>query len=385
MIGQTIAIFLDAYRELNARKLFWLTIGLTLLVVGAFACVGINEQGIRLLVWDIPIPFLNTLVLPSKAFFYKLMFFALGFEIWLTWAATILALISTAPLIPDFISSGAIDLSLAKPIGRFRLFLTKYLAGLTFVAIQVIVFAGASYLVLGLRGGTWEPSLFISIPIVLLFFSYLYVVSALIGLITRSTIAALLGAILFWFVVFIIQTTEAVFVLQRVTYDQAAAILETDEREKQARIDGLPPEAGGDAPGSADQAAQRARLEEQLADIRTRLESCRRDQDRWAFLSSIGYAVKTVLPKTGETMGLLERALISTGEWETFANARETQPVNRFDNGRVHGVRVSNRSIGIQVEREMRARSPVWIVGTSLGFEAVLLLGCAWYFCRRDF
>jgi len=25
MIGQTLAIFLDAYRELNSRKLFWMT------------------------------------------------------------------------------------------------------------------------------------------------------------------------------------------------------------------------------------------------------------------------------------------------------------------------------------------------------------------------
>src|SRR3954465_12840878 len=143
MIRQTLALLLDAYRELNARKLFWIVLSISLLVAAAFASVGITENGVSLLGWEIHIAFVNARVLPSKAFFYKFLFYHFGFGFWLTWAATILALISTAGLIPDFVPSGAIDPPLAKPIGRVRLFITKYLASLLFVAIQVSLFTAA--------------------------------------------------------------------------------------------------------------------------------------------------------------------------------------------------------------------------------------------------
>jgi hypothetical protein len=34
--------------------------------------------------------------------------------------------------------------------------------------------------------------------------------------------------------------------------------------------------------------------------------------------------------------------------------------------------------------RELRGRPVLWVVGTSLGFEAVVLALGAWVFCRRD-
>src|SRR5205085_9269224 len=106
-----------------------------------------------------------------------LMFSELGVGIWLTFAALILAIVSTASLFPDLITGGAIDLYLSKPISRLRLILTKYATGLLFVALQVLVFCAASFLVIGLRGGVWEPRLFLAVPIVLCFFSYLFCIS----------------------------------------------------------------------------------------------------------------------------------------------------------------------------------------------------------------
>jgi hypothetical protein len=38
-----------------------------------------------------------------------------------------------------------------------------------------------------------------------------------------------------------------------------------------------------------------------------------------------------------------------------------------------------------QIDRTMRARPISWVIGTSLAFEAVVLLLAAWVFCRRDF
>ena len=121
----------------------------------------------------------------------------------------ILAVISTAAIVPDFVSGGAVELALSKPIGRVRLFLTKYFMGLLFVTLQVGVFSLASFLVIGLRGGAWEPRLFMAIPIVVGVFSFLFCVSALVGLLTRSTIAALLLTLLFWIFLFILNAADS--------------------------------------------------------------------------------------------------------------------------------------------------------------------------------
>ncbi len=204
---QTWAIFLEAYRNLNSKKLFWLVLILSALVVMAFACLGINENGLKIAFWQIDNNVLNTKQMPPDQF-YKAMFVQIGIGIWLSWLATILAIISTAGIFPDLLTSGSIDLFVSKPISRLRLFITEYAAGLLFVALQVTIFSAACFLVIGLRGGAWEPGLFLAVPIMVCFFSYLFSVSTLLGVLTRSTVAALLLTLLFWFFVWAIGTAE---------------------------------------------------------------------------------------------------------------------------------------------------------------------------------
>src|SRR5687768_13100422 len=208
VIGQTLAMFLDAYRELNAKKMFWIVLVLSGLVVLVFAAVGVKDEKLTLLWFDTPIP-----VIFPRAELYKLMFSAFGISIWLAFAATILALISTASIFPDFISGGSIDLYLSKPISRLRLFVTKYLTGLLFVALQVGIFAAASYFVIGIRGGVWENGIFLAVPLVVCFFSYLFSLCVLFGVMTRSTLAAVLLTILCWFFLFCLDRGEVSLLL----------------------------------------------------------------------------------------------------------------------------------------------------------------------------
>jgi len=112
---QTLAIFIDAYRELNSRRLFWITLMLSALVVAIFALPGIDETGISLAGGHFEM-FFNTSVI-SREVFYKTAFVQFGIGIWLSWIATILALVSTAGMVPDLISSGSVELVLSKPIG----------------------------------------------------------------------------------------------------------------------------------------------------------------------------------------------------------------------------------------------------------------------------
>jgi ABC-type transport system involved in multi-copper enzyme maturation permease subunit len=367
MMTQTLAILHDAYRELNAKKLFWIVLALSGVVVLAFATLGINAEGLQFLWWTVNIPEinLNTEVM-SKEMFYKSMFQNLGIGLWLTWIATVLALVSTASIFPEFISSGSIDLMLSKPIGRFRLFLTKYMAGLLFVALQVLVFSLCSFFVIGIRGGAWEPSLFLAVPVVVLFFSYLFSVCALLGMLTRSTIASILLTILVWFLVSSIGSTENILLDVRIAAEMRVANGTRQVEQLEGRLAG--------AEDDEARASWRARLEEKQGHLETALGQ-RRMLTRW---HDGFFAGKTILPKTAETVALLDRVLTSDEDLENFVRG---QP-QRADDSDIY---IDQREKGLELQKRIRARSLTWVVGTSLGFEAVMLALAGWIFCRRDF
>lgn len=376
MIRQTTALLLDAYRELNAKKLFWIVLGLSLLFAGSLGMITNNEQGLKILFWDVPIPMFSTGVV-SKATFFKMMFIGVGFKLWLAWAASILALISTASMIPDFVSGGSIELTLSKPISRLRLFFTKYASGLLFVAIQVTVFATASFLIIGLRGGAWLPGLFIAVPLTVLFFSYLFAVCAFVGLLTRSTMTAFLVTILLWGSVWVIHAAESGIILQlKIRQEIVAASLLVDVQSRESEL----AEMQQDADADQDRVS---RLEERLGERQGDLEGAEKLRDRLVKAHAILYAVKTVLPKTSETMDLLDRSLVKTTETEAFQDVASGNDSADFGGSR--GVRVSQREVMRQMEETLRGRSLAWVLGTSIAFELVVLGAGAFVFCRRDF
>jgi len=351
---QTLAILLDAYRELNHRKLFWIALALSGLVVVAVACIGVTDRGVSLLHWQIDITGVNDTVFPP-ATFYKMIFVGLGVSLWLAWVATILALITTAGIIPDLVSSGSIDLMVSKPISRARLFLTKFVGGLLFSTLQVAVFATASFLVIGLRGGVWEPGVFWAIPLVILFFSYLYSFCALVGLITRSTVASLLLTLLFWFACSMLWTA---FVL--VNTGRIANALDI------ASIERIISERRRDRGEQTD-----------VSKLQSDLERAKSWEPFWVRISRIGEWVVTPIPKTAATIELLQRQLIEQADLPKPPDDNNESP---FAGGRVRPRDLQKASIEWQ-----GTFSPSWIIGTSLGFEVVILGLSCWIFSRRDY
>lgn len=235
---QTLAIFIDAYRELNSKKLFWISISISLAVVLALAIPTQTQNGMSIFGAKLengPFQLLGSNGV-SPAAFYKFIYSWIGINLWLGWGATILALISTASMIPDLVSSGSIELTLSKPLARLRLFLTKYAAGLVFVGLQAAMFALGTMLVIGIRSGTWDPRPLLVVPIMILFFSFLHCVSVLVGLVTRSTLMALLTVVLVWLGIWAVQTAEGILLTQRVQAERQ--ITRTDEQLKSLR-DGL--------------------------------------------------------------------------------------------------------------------------------------------------
>ncbi|MCI0362876.1 MAG: hypothetical protein L0Y44_07455 [Phycisphaerales bacterium] len=369
-MSQTLGIFLEAYREINARKLFWVTLAISGIVVLAFAFIGIHEDGLTIIAWDVSVPFLNSKIIPP-ATFYKSMFAGMGVKFWLGWLATILALVSTAGIFPEFISSGSIDLALSKPIGRLRLFLTKYASGLVFVALQVTVFSVASFFVLGLKGKTWEPAVFLAIPIVTIFFSYLFSVCVLLGLLTRSTVAALLLTLLVWFGIFGIHTFESAILVFRLTSKQQLALSQRAVERESIIVERFRQRTEPTDPSIIQSAEQR------LADRKKELESNQSTIGKLEIAHNIAMGVKTVLPKTAETIGLLERWLIDLAELPEQPEDDRAKAMREFD--------IDQQQLQEEAILEVRNRSAFWVMGTSLIFEAVVVGLAAWIFCRRDF
>jgi hypothetical protein len=358
---QTWALLRDAYRELNHRKLFWVTMAISGIVVLAFAAMGNNEDGLTVLYWTIPIRVLSTDFF-SHGEFYKFIFSELGIGFWLTWIATILAVISTASIFPDFVGSGSIDLMLSKPISRTRLFLTKFMTGLLFVALQVTVFTIASMLVIGIRGGEWEPWILISIPLVVIFYSYLFCVQAVVGMITRSAIASIIAVMLFWMLCFGLQAADGITLAAKVTFEVA---VERDQRRLDAQQKMLEKD---------DQSVRRKRVEtiqEELVDNQETLET----------LSSVNYWLhlsNSILPKTAETIDILTRTL------DTNADMRG--PNSEGSEEDMFGVMVNRQDFAERMESEIdESHSKTWVLGTSLLFEAVVLAFGALWFARKDF
>jgi ABC-type multidrug transport system fused ATPase/permease subunit len=382
ILRQTAALFVDAYRELNARKLFWITMVLSGLVVLIFALVGIDQRGISFAGLRFDFAGVTSNEIP-KDVFYLGLFSSIGISIWLTWVATILALISTSSIFPDLITGGAIETVLSKPIGRIRLFLTKFATGLLFVALQVGVFSLLSFVVIGVRGGVWEPGIFLAVPIVVVFFSYLFAVNALLGLLTRSTIAALLVTGVFWFVLFILNAGDAMLVQfreqTRYVYEAQAKRVERAEEfavnsVRQARQrEGLPHENYE----PTDEEMQRANPALSIVRMRaSESEDELRQLQRW---SGLVFGVKSVLPKTGETADLLERHLIDLDAISFDGDGEGTQAGDDGD------VDIDMDVVSRRVQEVFRSRDVAWVLGTSLAFEAVILGVCCLIFARRDF
>lgn len=404
IVQQTGAIFLEAYRELNARKLFWVVLSLSGLVVLAMGSVGIDESGITLLGYEILPGVITTAQVPRDAF-YKFLFVSVGVPVWLTWAATILALVSTAGVIPDMLQAGAIDVVLSKPISRVRLYVTKYFSALLFAGLQVVVFSAASFLVIGLRGESWEWKVFLAVPLVLCFYSYIYCVCALVGLLTRSTMTALLAAIGFWMLVFASHATEQAFLAVKATTEIRVTALAADVKARQERLAereeaaarGEPAAGEGRANGKGvmgtivqalKPAENLEREREAVERAQERLEKARATLRKRQKGHAIAMGVKSVLPKTSETMQILQRELLSLSELAAITQAGDDPVVVHVqEDGEDEELAALGDQRGTQdaVTRVMRGRSVWWIIGTSLLFEALVVGASARVFSRRDF
>lgn len=379
-MNQTWALLVDGYRELASRKLFWFALGISLLIVLAFAAIGIDDKGWSILWWHFDHEFVNAKAIePAK--FYRGMFENFGVPVWLAWGATILGIVSTGSIFPDLIASGSIDLILAKPISRTRLFLVKYATGLFFSGLQVAVFTAACFLTFGLRGGVWIPSIFWAVPIMVLYFSFLYCVCALLGLLTRSALTSIIFTMIFWIILFLLNFADGFVINMRVQNDinreRTAVRFEKQETAALSTWKKANPEAAREP--TADELDKSNPFLVESRRRRKELESS--SSMLLMFERSVG-AAKAILPKTTETFEVLKRqigpSLSERRDTEAQAEEGEFSIFSQMNDR-------DRRDFERRREEVMAKRTTFWVLSTSIAFEVVVLGIAGWIFRRRDF
>ena len=391
VVRQTTALFGDAVRRLRAAKLFWIALALSALVGGVIGVVGIDDTG-----WSVPFfghvndPVNNTTIQPAEAF-YRWIFIDFGVAIWLAYGATLLGLVSTASLIPSLIDEGSVDLYLSRPLGRIRLLLTRYATGLLFVAAQALCFAVVAIAVFAVRAGVFLPDLLWCVVYTTLLFSFLYCVSALVGLLSGNTLAALLATGLLWAFVFAVDWAEFGVLFSRETNRVSVELAEQQLARAEvveSRFNG-PNSTAGEAP-RAFATTQRSAAADRLADAEESLATTAR-------IHQLVYWIKAPFPKLGETNALMRRHLIDAATVDRVRDAKLAENEANVEasvdgNDRIteqqkdeqRGLLLSMMRGGSAASEAYGERSLWWSIGTGLAFEGIVVLLCCVIFWRRD-
>jgi ABC-type transport system involved in multi-copper enzyme maturation permease subunit len=196
---QLWALIVDSFRESLDRKIFWVVLGLSLLVTVMMVSVGFQADRVTFAfgVWDSETDYYNPYDVAGKSHVAGIVVYFI-MPVFLGSIGILLMIIATASSFPTMLQQGAIDVLLSKPIGRGRLFLYKYIASMVFVLIHATIFVALTFLVMGLRWHVWVPGYLLCIPLLVLLFSYVYCVSVLVAVKTRSTVAAILISLGVW-------------------------------------------------------------------------------------------------------------------------------------------------------------------------------------------
>lgn len=370
MTIQIGAILLDSLRLLRSRSLFWLTLGLSALAaVVLFGTYSFNDQGMRVLRFSTIENPLLVAGSPGARQFVAYMFNSIYVYWWLSWGAIVLAVLSTASILPEFLSSGSIELSLAKPISRFALLFWRVVGALLFVLLQTSVGVGVAYLLMGLKFGIWIHESLWAIPLITLQFFYLFCISTLLAVLTRSTLVCVIGTVLFWLVIAVLQFASSK--LTEVSA-QTARVLEIQTR----RIEIIRRNAADDhrEPNEAES--------KRIAEAQGQVDQIQPVHDgmiRWASRMD---AVVLPLPKTGDVQKILARLAKAPTTNEFFALLTQGKGPRRGMNDEDFADAMDASTEGQKAARNVdTARS----IATSLAFSGACLALAALRFRRRDY
>ncbi|MEE9430156.1 MAG: ABC transporter permease subunit [Melioribacteraceae bacterium] len=111
-----------------------------------------------------------------------------------------LSIFSAASFIPNMLEKGSIDLLLSKPISRTQIVLGKFFGGTLIVFVNIAYLIISIWILIGIKFGVWDPSFLLSILTITFTFATLYSLIILIGILTQSSVVAMMISYLIFFV-----------------------------------------------------------------------------------------------------------------------------------------------------------------------------------------
>jgi ABC-type transport system involved in multi-copper enzyme maturation permease subunit len=120
---------------------------------------------------------------------------------WMFKITMLLFIAACAGYFPAMLGTGAVDIVLAKPLSRLRIYTARYIGGIALYAAAITGFCLLLYVGIGLRTGVFHFRIFYGIPLLLFIGSLLYALLALIGTASRSATMAMVVGYVFYVVV----------------------------------------------------------------------------------------------------------------------------------------------------------------------------------------
>ncbi|MDZ4772112.1 MAG: ABC transporter permease [Planctomycetota bacterium] len=109
-----------------------------------------------------------------------------------------LSLAATAFFVPRMLEKGEADILFSKPAGRFVLLFARYLSGIVFVGLLAFVLVLGMHIGFLVRSGYSDPAFLWSALTLVYVFALIHAFSTMVGVLSRSSITALLMSILFF-------------------------------------------------------------------------------------------------------------------------------------------------------------------------------------------
>ena len=111
-----------------------------------------------------------------------------------------LSIFSASSFIPNMLEKGAADLIISKPVSRPQIILGKFIGGSLIVLFNIAYLIIAIWFLVGIKFGIWNPDILYSIITITFTFASLYSLIILIGILTQSSIFAMMLSYLIFFV-----------------------------------------------------------------------------------------------------------------------------------------------------------------------------------------
>ena len=364
-----LTLLLESYRGLKSETIFWVTVGLSLLVAVVFLSIGFDESEISFFfgATSIESDFSGSGARLAQEIGYIMIFTNIVAGGWLTFIAIILALISCASIFPDAMKEGSAGMLMTKAPSRLQVFLAKLTGSLFFVFIQVGLFVLIVFVAFRWRLGVWNFSVFWYVPAVLLVFLNLYSFMVLLGVLTRSVMTSIMLTMLLWGISAGINWTIAYNEnsyrrSQYVEVEQPVVVGEV------VTVDEPPSEdAGPDTP--SEEVAPEVEDEFMRPEMK-KVEGNPRILSRINMLK----VVHSFFPKNSPIMASAEKKLVLDGMAGMIAKGGEefsksVEEDEEFDQA-MDGLTVND--------------STFYSIGTSCIFALVMLSVAGWLFCRKD-